>query len=158
MQATRTDLLSVAGSEKFQVGDTACQSIQSPHRTSQCIRANSSFECSTFVVPRRARSGVQWRDTVRDSAYVRARSARGISKNMQKYEKLEKIGEGELFAVEVAGDERRPATQYRRRYRRRPRRLATRLDSSPGVCGVRRVPSSSVFHSFCQRNSNTVYH
>jgi len=47
---------------------------------------------------------------VRDGACVRTRSARGISKNMQKYEKLEKIGEGELFAVRV-DDKRRPATR-----------------------------------------------
>jgi len=112
------------------------------HITPQCIRVNSSFECSTFIVPR-TRSGVQWRDTVRDSAYVRARSARGQQKYAKVWEARKNRRRWAPFAVEVAGNKRRPATQYRR--------LATRRDSS--FPGVRHVPSSSVLHSFCQHTT-----
>lgn len=103
-------------------------------------------------------ASAQWWDTVRDSACVRARSARDISKNMQKYEKLEKIGEGELFAARVAGDRRRPAIRQRHRRHRRSCRPMTRHGSPPS--GVRcaaplLLPFPPIVpRSFCQHNQD----
>lgn len=85
-------------------------------------------------------ASAQWWNTVRDSACVRARSARDISKNMQKYEKLEKIGEGEMWKRVVLVEGRGSIGDIPRVA---PRRPATRRD---WYARVARVQPGGVVH------------
>ena len=120
---TRTNLLLVASDSE--IGSTACQSVQSPQPHS--ILLHSAFESIRVSSVRRSScheravvcSGVTLCATVRTCVRVPP----VVSKNMQKYEKLEKIGEGErrlrLKLREINVVRRRSIVVWRRAATRR---------------------------------------